>query len=138
MLFSNQFGAEVDRVVSYKIIDNATSDDSLTVLDLNPSNDKITNLTLGDITVPATGRDIIRNSGDSNYTLRVRDTRGAWDFRNRNFRRMNPSNPSLGIELILHDTGNDFRVRIGSTSNAEVGIRVQYDPACFFKCRRGI
>ena len=42
------------------------------------------------------------------------------------FTCMNPGNPSLGTEMILHDTGNDFRLRIGSTSNAEVGIGVQY------------
>ena len=80
LLFSNQFGSEVDRVVSVfknqtkyislqgnKIIANATSDDSLTVLDLNPSNTvKISNLTIGDITVPDTGSDIIRNPGDAN------------------------------------------------------------------------
>ena len=141
LLFSNQFGAEVDRVVSVfknqtnyislqgnKIIANATSDDSLTVLDLNPSNNvKISNLTIGDITVPDTGSDIVRNSGDANYTLRVRDTQSVWEFRNRNFRCMNPSNPANGTEMILHDTGGDYRLRIGSQTNAQVGIGVQYN-----------
>ena len=145
LLFSNQFGAEVDRVVSVfknqtnyislqgnKIIANATSDDSLTVLDLNPANNvKISNLTIGDITVPNTGSDIIRNSGDANYTLRVRDTQGVWEFRNRNFRCMNPSNPANGTEMILHDTGNDYRLRIGSQTNAQVGIGVQYNSSYF-------
>ena len=140
LLFSNQFGAEVDRVVSafkhqtnYTALQgntkiaNATSDDSLTVLDLIPSdNVKISDSTIVDITVPTTGSDIIRNSGASNYTLRVRDSQAVWEFRNRNSRCMNPGNPSFGTELILHDTGNDFRSRIGSTSNAEVGIGVQY------------
>ena len=69
MLFSNQLGAKVDRFVSVfrnqtnhislqgnKIIANATSDDSLTFLDFNPSNNiQTTNLTIGDSTVPATG-----------------------------------------------------------------------------------
>ena len=69
--------------------------DSLTALDLNPSDSvKIQILTLGDITVPTTGSDIIRNSGDANDTLRVRDTQGVWEFRNRNLRCMNPSNPA--------------------------------------------
>ena len=145
LLFSNLFGAEVDRVVSVfknqtnyitlqgnKIIANATSDDSLTVLDLNPSNNvKISNLTIGDITVPNTGSDIIRNSGDANYTLRVRDTQGVWEFRNRNFRCMNPSNPANGTEMIIHDTGNDYRLRIGSQTNAQVGIGVQYNSSYF-------
>ena len=44
---------------------------------------------------------------------------------------MNPSNPSLGTEMIFHDTGNDFRLRIGSTSHAEVGIGVQYNSSYF-------
>ena len=145
LLFSNQFGAEVDRVVSVfknqtnyislqgnKIIANATSDDSLTVLDLNPSNNvKISNLTIGDITVPDTGSDIVRNSGDANYTLRVRDTQSVWEFRNRNFRCMNPSNPANGTEMILHDTGGDYRLRIGSQTNAQVGIGVQYNSSYF-------
>ena len=55
---------------------------------------------MGDITVPNTGSDIIRNNGDSNYTLRVRDTQGVWEFRNRNFKCMNPSNPANGTEMI--------------------------------------
>ena len=145
LLFSNQFGAEVDRVVSVfknqtnyislqgnKIIANATSDDSLTVLDLNPSNNvKINNLTIGDITVPDTGSDIVRNSGDANYTLRVRDTQAVWEFRNRNFRCMNPSNPANGTEMILHDTGGDYRLRIGSQTNAQVGIGVQFNSSYF-------
>ena len=145
LLFSNQFGAEVDRVVSVfknqtnyislqgnKIIANATSDDSLTVLDLNPSNNvKISNLTIGDITVPDTGSDIVRNSGDANYTLRVRDTQAVWEFRNRNFRCMNPSNPANGTEMILHDAGGDYRLRIGSQTNAQVGIGVQYNSSYF-------
>ena len=44
---------------------------------------------------------------------------------------MNPSNTSLGTEMVLHDTGNDFRLRIGSTSNAEVDIGFQYSPSYF-------
>ena len=91
-------------------------------MDLNPSDSvKIQNLTIGDITVPVTGSDIIRNSGDANYTLRVRDTQGVWEFKNRNFRCMNPSNPANGTEMVIQDA-NDLRVRIGSTNNARVGI----------------
>ena len=44
---------------------------------------------------------------------------------------MNPSNPSVGTEMILHDTGNDYRLRIGSTSNAQVGIGRQYNSSYF-------
>ena len=53
---------------------------------------------IGDMYVKGTGRDIVRPSGDANYTLRVRDTQAVWEFRNRNFRCMNPSNPSTGTE----------------------------------------
>ena len=144
LLFSNETGGG-DKVVSQfknatnyitiqgnKIIANATSDDSLVALDLNPSDSvKIQNLTIGDITVPVTGSDIIRNSGDANYTLRVRDTQGLWEFKNRNFRCMNPSNPANGTEMILHDTGGDYRLRIGSQSTAQVGIGVQYNASYF-------
>ena len=86
---------------------------------------------IGDMYVKGTGSDIVRPSGDANYTLRVRDTQAVWEFRNRNFRCMNPSNPSTGTEMILHDTGGDYRLRIGSTSDAEVGIGRQYNPSYF-------
>ena len=71
--------------------------------------------------------DIFRNSGDSNYNLRVRDTQGVFEFRNRNFRCMNPSNPANGTEMILHDTGGDYRLRTGSVTTATVGIGRQYN-----------
>ena len=86
---------------------------------------------IGDMYVKGTGSDIVRPSRDANNTLRVRDTQAVWEFRNRNFRCMNPSNPSTGTEMILHDTGGDYRLRIGSTSDAEVGIGRQYDPSHF-------
>ena len=86
---------------------------------------------IGDMYVKGTGSDIVRPSGDSNYTLRVRDTQAVWEFRNRNFRCMNPSNPAVGTEMILHDTGGDYRLRIGSTSGAEVGIGRQYNSSYF-------
>ena len=40
---------------------------------------------------------------------------------------MNPSNPANGTEMILHDTGGDYRLRIGSTTTATVGIGRQYN-----------
>ena len=86
---------------------------------------------IGDMYVKGTGSDIVRPSGDANYTLRVRDTQAVWEFRNRNFRCMNPSNPATGTEMILHDTGGDYRLRIGSTSDAEVGIGRQYNSSYF-------
>ena len=86
---------------------------------------------IGDMYVKGTGSDIVRPSGDANYTLRVRDTQAVWEFRNRNFRCMNPSNPATGTEMILHDTGGDYRLRIGSTSDAEVGIGRPYNSSYF-------
>ena len=86
---------------------------------------------IGDMHVKGTGSDIVRPSGDSNYTLRVRDTQAVWEFRNRNFRCMNPANPANGTEMIIHDTGNDYRLRIGSQTNAQVGIGVQYNSSYF-------
>ena len=44
---------------------------------------------------------------------------------------MNPANPANGTEMIIHDTGNDYRLRIGSQTNAEVGIGVQYNSSYF-------
>ena len=35
---------------------------------------------IGDMYVKGTGSDIVRPSGDSNYTLRVRDTQAVWEF----------------------------------------------------------
>ena len=40
---------------------------------------------------------------------------------------MNPSNPANGTEMILHGTGGDYRLRIGSTTTATVGIGRQYN-----------
>ena len=89
----------------------------------------VTNIT-GDIQVPTTGMDIVRASGDSNYNLRVRDSQGVFEFRNRNFRCMNPSNPANGTEMILHATGGHYRLRIGSTTTATVGTGRQYNASC--------
>ena len=90
------------------------------------NNIDLTNNT-GDIQLPTAGIDMFRNSGDANYNLRVRDTQGVFEFRNRNFRCMNPSNPANGTEMILHDTGGDYRLRIGSSTTATVGIGRQYN-----------
>ena len=80
------------------------------------------NITLGgDINVPLTGTDIIRASGDGNPTIRIMDSQGVWEFRNRNFNCMDAGNPVNGSEMVLQNT-SDARVRIGTTSNARVGI----------------
>ena len=44
---------------------------------------------------------------------------------------MNPSNPANGTEMILHDTGGDYRLRIGSQTTAQVGIGVLYIASYF-------
>ena len=90
------------------------------------NNIDLTNNT-GDIQLPTAGIDMFRNSGDANYNLRVRDTQGVFEFKNRQFRCMNPSNPANGTEMILHDTGGDYRLRIGSQTTATVGIGRQYN-----------
>ena len=148
LLFSNQFGGG-DKIVSVfknatnyltlqgnKIIANDTGDDSLTNLDLNPSNSvSVNDLNIGGIatfnnnqvfnndviTVNQTGLTLNRNSGDSNYNLRIADLQGTFEFRNRNFRCMNSTNPANGTEMVIQDA-NDLRVRIGATNNARVGI----------------
>ena len=38
---------------------------------------------------------------------------------------MSPANPANGMDMIVHATGNDYRLRIGSQTNAQVGIGVQ-------------
>ena len=81
----------------------------------------------GEIQLPTAGIDMFRNTGDANYNLRIRDTQGVFEFRNRNFRCMSPSNPANGTEMILHDTGGDYRLRIGSQTTATVGIGRQYN-----------
>ena len=44
---------------------------------------------------------------------------------------MNPSNPANGTEMILRDTGQDYRLRVGSQTKAQVGIGVQYNSSYF-------
>lgn len=61
--------------------------------------------------------------------IRIRDAEGVWEFKNRQLRCMSPSNPANGTEMILHDTGGDYRLRIGSTATATVGIGRQYSGA---------
>ena len=40
----------------------------------------------GDIQVPVTGMDIDRNSGDANYSVKIRDTQGVWEFKDTQLR----------------------------------------------------
>ena len=133
LLFSNQFGAGADRVVSIfknqtnyitlqgnKIIANATSDDSLTSLNLNPSNAVVMNnatvvnnlivsgtTTLDDLTV--NGNATISNMDFTDLTvLGTFDLTGDATFNNRT---MNISN-SNGIHFYknTNDVSEVFRV----------------------------
>ena len=42
-----------------------------------------------------------------------------------------PANPANGTEMILHDTGGDYPLRIGSQTTAQVGLGVQYNASYF-------
>ena len=73
------------------------------------------------MTIKTTGLDIYRPSGNSSYNLRIRDLQGVFEFRNRTFNCVNASNPALGTLMEIQNT-NTAEVRIGSASNARVGI----------------
>ena len=131
LTFSNQFGAEADRDVAVfknqtnyitlkgnKIKCNATSDDSVANLELNPDGDVVLN---NNLLVSTTGADISRASGDTNYTLRVQDNQAIWEFRNRVFTCRNGSNENLGARMEIQNIGTG-EVQIGTASTAQVGI----------------
>ena len=131
LTFSNQFGAETDRDVAVfknqtnyitlkgnKIKCNATSDDSVANLELNPDGDVVLS---NNLLVSTTGADISRASGDTNYTLRVKDNQAIWEFRNRVFTCRNGSNENLGARMEIQNIGTG-EVQIGTASTARVGI----------------
>ena len=85
LLFSNQFGAETDRDVAVfknqtnyitmegnKINCNATSDDSIASLRLNPAG----HIEFSNVILPADGADLYRPSGNTSNNLRIRDLQG--------------------------------------------------------------
>ena len=61
---------------------------------------------LGDMYVKGTGSDIVRPSATSDYTLRVRDNVGTFEFRNNKFGRTNG-------QMVLQDDG-DCELFIGT------------------------
>ena len=75
----------------------------------------------GDIQVPTTAMDIHRNSGDSSYSLRVRDGQGVFEFRNRTLNCLNASNTGIGTLMELQNT-NTAEIRVGSATNARMGV----------------
>ena len=75
----------------------------------------------GDIQIPTTGMDIHRSSGDSNYSVRVRDGQGVLEFRNRAYNCLNASNTGIGTLMELQNT-NTAEIRVGSATNARMGV----------------
>ena len=75
----------------------------------------------GDIQVPTTGMDIHRSSGDSKYSLRVRDGQGVVESRNRTFNWLSASNTGIGTLMELQIT-NTAEIRVGSATNARMGV----------------
>ena len=81
---------------------------------------------IGDLYVKGTGSDIVRPSATSDYTLRVRDNIGTFEFRNSKFGRTNG-------QMILQDDG-DCELFIGTEGTARVGVGTAPDAKYFFKC----
>ena len=100
-----------------KINCNATSDDSIANLILNPAG----NIEFSNVILPTIGADLYRPSGDSSYNLRIRDLRGIWEFRNRTLTCRNASNENLGARMEIQNIGTG-EVQIGTASTAQVGI----------------
>ena len=151
LLFSNQFGAETNKDVAVfknqtnymtskgnKMYSYNTSDDSVAEFELKNNaqcnfNDlRIDNtfFCYADMTVSSLGFDLIRPSGDSDYTLRVRDSQGIWEFRNRTFTCRNASNANLDTLMEIQSLGQG-RVRLGTASTAQVGIGTTPNASCF-------
>ena len=141
VLFSKQFGAETDRDVATfinqtnyitlkgnKINAYNTSDDSIADLELNYNgqcnfNDlRINNnfFCYADMTVSSLGFDLVRPSGNTTGTLRVRDYQGILEFRNRTLTCRNSSNENLDTHMEIQSLGQG-QVRIGTASTAQVG-----------------
>ena len=74
---------------------------------------------IGDLYTKGTGSDIYRPSGDTNYTLRVRDNQGIWEFRNRKLNCLTTGETPTRMEIQDTSIGE---VKIGRTGVARVGI----------------
>ena len=82
---------------------------------------------LGDMYVKGTGSDIVRPSATSDYTLRVRDNVGTFEFRNNKFGRTNG-------QMVLQDDG-DCELFIGTEGTARVGVGTAPDANYFLNVR---
>ena len=78
---------------------------------------------IGDLYVKGTGSDIVRPSATSDYTLRVRDDIGTFEFRNSKFGRTSG-------QMILQDDG-DCELFIGTEGTARVGVGTAPDANYF-------
>ena len=78
---------------------------------------------IGDMLVKGTGSDIVRPSATSDYTLRVRDNVGTFEFRNNKFGRTNG-------QMVLQDDG-DCELFIGTEGTARVGVGTTPDANYF-------
>ena len=78
---------------------------------------------IGDMYVKGTGSDIVRPSATSDYTLRVRDSVGTFEFRNNKFGRTNG-------QMVLQDDG-DCELFIGTEGTARVGVGTAPDANYF-------
>ena len=78
---------------------------------------------LGDMYAKGTGSDIVRPSATSDYTLRVRDNVGTFEFRNNKFGRTNG-------QMVLQDDG-DCELFIGTEGTARVGVGTAPDANYF-------
>ena len=150
LIFSNQSGDADKDVGVFKNATNyitlkgnkinayAASDDSVAELELNNNgqcnfNDlRINNnfFCYADMTVSSVGFDLYRPSGNSTYTLRVRDLQGIWEFRNRTLTCRNSSNENLDTLMEIQSLGQG-QVRIGTASTAQVGIGATPNASCF-------
>ena len=155
ILFSNQFGAETDRVTlkGSKVLCNATANDNEETLELNNQGNGIVQIgtastarvgigalpnplyflsvagtssfdvirsvirldLIGDLYAKGTGSDIVRPSATSDYTLRVRDNLGTFEFRNSKFGRTN------GQMILQNDGGCELFIGTEGTARVEVG-----------------
>ena len=78
---------------------------------------------IGDMFVKGTGSDIVRPSATSDYTFRVRDNVGTFEFRNNKFGRTNG-------QMVLQDDG-DCELFIGTEGTARVGVGTAPDANYF-------
>ena len=78
---------------------------------------------IGDMYVKGTGSDIVRPSATSDYTERVRENVGTFEFRNNEFGRTNG-------QMVLQDDG-DCELFIGTEGTTRVGVGTAPDANYF-------